>query len=258
MKVVILAGGLGTRLSEETAIVPKPLVEINGRPLLWYIMKFYASQGYNDFIVACGYKGNKIKEYFNNMGTSSTDFTIDIAKNKKEVLKSEAPDWKVTLVDTGLNTMTGGRIKRIADYIDGDTFMLTYGDGVSDVDLKELLKFHKSHGGKATVTAVRMPRFGIVNIEDDGKVTSFQEKHLKTSPFINGGFMVLSKSVIKYIDGDKTAFETTPLQRLAQEGQLYAYKHEGFWKAVDNLRDKHDLEELLTHDEGGRFRLWTE
>ncbi|MDE1860598.1 MAG: glucose-1-phosphate cytidylyltransferase [Candidatus Micrarchaeota archaeon] len=255
MKVVILAGGYGTRLSEETANIPKPLVEIAGKPLIWYILKAYASQGFNDFIIACGYKGDKLKNYFMSLAHSSNDFTIDVSKNRTEVLNSKVPDWKVTLIDTGLNTMTGGRIKRLKKYIDGDTFMLTYGDGVSDVDLKALLRFHKAHGRKATLTAVRMPRFGILNIEGKGKVTSFQEKRLDQSPFINGGFMVLSKSVIDYIDDDKTSFETYPLQKLAEEGELYAFKHEGFWKAVDNIRDKQELEKIMESDDP-RVKLW--
>lgn len=234
MKVVILAGGYGTRLSEETMNIPKPLVEVAGKPLIWYIMKAYASQGYNDFVVASGYKAEKIREYF---------------------ATSPSEGWDVTVVDTGLNTMTGGRIKRVAGYLDGDTFMLTYGDGVSDINLEELLKFHRAHGKKATVTAVRMPRFGIVNIGDGGKVTSFQEKRLESSPYINGGFMVLSKSVIDYIEGDDTAFETTPLQRLAEDGELYAYKYDGFWKCVDTLRDKQELEQIMNSNDM-RVRLW--
>ncbi len=255
MKVVILAGGFGSRLSELTTNLPKPLIEIAGKPLIWYIMKTYASYGFNDFIVACGYKGDKLREYFTRLFHMSNDIRVNLSDNKLEVLKNNSPDWKVTLVDTGLNTMTGGRIKRLADYIDGDTFMLTYGDGVSDIDITDLLKFHKSHGKKATFTAVRMPRFGIVEVASDGKVTSFQEKRLDNSPFINAGYMVLSKSVLDYIDGDETPFETVPLEKLYENGELFAYKHNGFWKAVDTLRDKMELEHELNNGEG-KVKLW--
>jgi len=226
MRTVILAGGFGTRLSEETSVIPKPLVQINGKPLIIYIMEHYAMYGFNDFIIATGYKGDKIKEYFDN--------------------PKPANNFKVSVLDTGLNTMTGGRIKRIVEsgLIDG-TFMLTYGDGVSDVNLKQLLEFHKSHGKTATITGVRMPRFGIVNIAESGKVTSFQEKRIENSPFINGGFMVLEKKVAKYIENDSTPFETTPMQKLVQDGELYAFRHDGFWKCVDSLRDKQELEEIV-------------
>lgn len=248
MKVIILAGGYGTRMIEETANIPKPMVEINGKPLIWYIMQHYAFYGFNDFIIAAGYKMEKLKEYFLNLRELYSDFTIDIRSNNSAQSKvnylNSTPDWKVTVLDTGLNTMTGGRIKRIASHIDGDEFMLTYGDGVTDLNIKALLEFHRSHGGKATLTAVRLPRFGMLNLEGE-KVTSFQEKRLGDSPYINGGFMVLNKSVIDYIEGDKIPFETTPLQRLAEEGSLYAYRYEGFWKCVDTLRDKKELEEYL-------------
>lgn len=253
MKVVILAGGHGTRLSEETSVIPKPLVEIAGKPLIWYIMKSYASQGYNDFIIACGYKAVKIKEYFLSLPYVSHDFTINLKNGKIDIVKAEENDWKITLVDTGLNTMTGGRVKRLKDYIDGETFMLSYGDGVSDVDLKKLLAFHKSHGKKATITAVKMSRFGMVDIQKDGKVASFLEKRADNSPFINGGFMVLSKSVLNYIKGDKDSFERDQLERLSREGELFAYKHEGFWKCVDTLRDKQELEEIMS---SGSVKLW--
>lgn len=255
MKVIILAGGFGARLSELTSNLPKPLIEIAGRPLIWYVMKTYASYGFNDFVVACGYKGEKLHEYFMNLYSTSSDMRMDLSSNKVEVLKTKAPDWKVTLVDTGLNTMTGGRIKKLADHIDEDTFMLTYGDGISDININELLKFHRAHGKKATITAVRMPRFGIVNIEDSGKVDSFQEKRLDNSPYINAGYMVLSKSVLDYIDGDNTPLESTPLERLCGEGELFAYKHNGFWKAVDTLRDKIELEKFL-NDDNNKVNLW--
>ena len=247
MKVVILAGGYGTRLSEETASIPKPLVEISGKPLIWYIMQHYAFYGFNDFIIAGGYKVEKLKEYFRSMHELYSDFTVDIKPNNavaKVNYINTVPDWKVTVLDTGLNTMTGGRIKRVASHIDGDDFMVTYGDGVTDLNIKDLVAFHRSHGGKATITAVRLPRFGMLNLEDN-KVKSIQEKRMNESPFINGGFMVLNKSVIDYIEGDRTVLETTPLQRLAEEGSLYAYKHEGFWKCVDTMKDRKELEEYF-------------
>jgi glucose-1-phosphate cytidylyltransferase len=244
MKVVILAGGYGTRLSEETSLVPKPLIEIAGKPLLWYIMKTYAYWGFNDFVIAAGYKSEKIKSYFASLSMASDDFKVDVSTGKVETLKKNAPDWKVTVVDTGIDTMTGGRIKRAAEYIKDDTFMLTYGDGVSDINIKKLLDFHNKHGKMATLTAVRMPRFGILEMDGD-LVTSFQEKRLERSPFINGGYMVLSKKVLKYIEGDEMPFETFPLQQLSEDGELCAYKYEGFWKCVDTLKDKKDLEKIL-------------
>ena len=255
MKVVILAGGYGTRLSEITTNIPKPLVEISGKPLIWYIMKIYASQGFNDFIVACGYKGEKLKEYFMNLSLVSNDYSIDFKNNKISILKeNKGEDWKVTLVDTGLNTLTGGRIKAIKDYIDGDTFMLTYGDGVADIDIQKLLTFHKTHGKKATLTVVKMPRYGIVDVFENGQIKAFHEKRLENSPLINGGFMILSKSVLDYIDKD-VPFETTPMEKLSADNELYGYRHEGFWKAVDTLRDKIELEDILT-DPKSQVKLW--
>jgi len=244
MKVVILAGGVGSRLSEETAMIPKPLVEIGGKPLLWHILKIYSVYGYNDFIISCGYKGEKIKEYFRNLYLNSSDLTIDIKKNEISVHRSSADDWKVTLVDTGLETMTGGRIKNVEKYLDGETFMATYGDGLSNVNINKLLAFHKSHGKKATVTAVRMPRFGMLKISNKDKVIDFQEKRLHNSPFISSGFFVLSRSVLDFIDSPMTPFETTPLQKLADAGELMAYKHDGFFRPLDNLNDKRILEEI--------------
>ncbi len=255
MKVVILAGGYGTRMSELTANMPKPLVEVAGKPLIWYIMNIYAAHGYNDFIVAAGYKAEKIKEYFANIATLSNDFQTELASGKTTILKERKPDWRVAVVDTGLDTMTGGRVRRLAEYIDGEDFMLTYGDGVADIDIKELVKFHKAHGKLATITAVRMPRFGMVNVEDGGKVSSFQEKRLDNSPLINGGFMVFSKKVIDYIEGDDTALEAVPMQRLCAAGELYAYKHNGFWSPVDTLRDRTELETILL-DKNGKVKLW--
>jgi glucose-1-phosphate cytidylyltransferase len=253
MKVVILAGGYGTRLSEITSTIPKPMVDIAGKPLLWYIMNIYSSQGFNDFVIACGYKGDKIKEYFSNLSNTTDDFTIDMAKGTKDVVKEKTPDWKVTVVDTGLDTLTGGRLKKVAEYISEDTFMLTYGDGVADININGLLRFHRSHGKKATITAVRMPRFGVLQIENDGRVSSFQEKRLEHSPLINGGFMVLSKSVLDYIDNDHTPLESLPMQKLSEDEELYAYVHNGFWKCVDTLRDKQELEDIIKNREVG---LW--
>lgn len=238
MKVVILAGGRGTRMSEVTSVIPKPMVEVAGKPLIWYVMNIYSSYGFNDFIIAAGYKAEEIKKYFAE------------PKNKK-------PVWKMSIIDVDINrnTGTGGAIKEVADYIDGAEFMLTYGDGVADININDLLKFHHSRGKLATITAVRMPRFGIVTVEGDGKVSSFQEKRLEYSPLINGGFMVLSKKVIDYIDGPRTAFETAPMERLYEEGQLYAYVYNGFWMAVDSLRDKMDLEAVLA-DKTRKVEPW--
>lgn len=254
MKVVILAGGYGTRLSEETSVVPKPLVEVAGKPLLWYIMKTYSHWGFNDFIIAAGYKSEKIKSYFADLALASDDFKIDLSTGKVEILKKNAPDWKITVVDTGIETMTGGRIKRAAEHIKEDTFMLTYGDGISDINIKKLLDFHNKHGKIATLTAVRMPRFGILEMDGD-LVTSFQEKRLDHSPFINGGYMVLSKKVLDYIEGDEMPFETIPLQRLSEDRELCAYKYEGFWKCVDTLKDKKDLEKIFEKGERGA-EIW--
>ncbi len=254
MKVVILAGGYGTRLSEETSVVPKPLVEVAGKPLLWYIMKTYSHWGFNDFIIAAGYKSEKIKNYFADLALASDDFKIDLSTGKVEILKKKAPDWKITVVDTGIETMTGGRIKRAAEHIKEDTFMLTYGDGISDINIKKLLDFHNKHGKIATLTAVRMPRFGILEMDGD-LVTSFQEKRLDHSPFINGGYMVLSKKVLDYIEGDEMPFETIPLQRLSEDRELCAYKYEGFWKCVDTLKDKKDLEKIFEKGEGAA-EIW--
>lgn len=254
MKVVILAGGYGTRLSEETSVVPKPLVEVAGKPLLWYIMKTYSHWGFNDFIIAAGYKSEKIKSYFADLALASDDFKIDLSTGKVEILKKKAPDWKITVVDTGIETMTGGRIKRAAEHIKEDTFMLTYGDGISDINIKKLLDFHNKHGKIATLTAIRMPRFGILEMDGD-LVTSFQEKRLDHSPFINGGYMVLSKKVLDYIEGDEMPFETIPLQRLSEDRELCAYKYEGFWKCVDTLKDKKDLEKIFEKGEGAA-EIW--
>jgi glucose-1-phosphate cytidylyltransferase len=216
-------------------------------------MKIYASQGFNDFVVPCGYRGEKLKEYFINLAMTSNDFAINTSRNEINVIRKGGPDWNVTLIDTGLKTLTGGRIKRISDFLDGDTFMLTYGDGVADIDLHKLLDFHKSHGKKATITAIKVPRFGIINLSENGQVISFKEKRLENTPLANGGFMVLSKEAINYIDGDNVAFEAEPMERLVKDNELYAYKHEGFWKAVDSLRDKIELDSIINE---GKIKLW--
>ncbi len=245
MKVVILAGGYGTRLSEETVNIPKPMVEIGGKPILWHIMKIYSHYGYNDFIICLGYKGYIIKEYFMNYFMHMSDITVDLSNGRIKVHNSKAENWRVTLVDTGLDTMTGGRIKRIKDHLDGERFMLTYGDGVGDVNINSLVKFHESHGKLATMTAVQPSgRFGALRINDDKKVESFVEKPAGDGAWINGGFFVLEPQVIDYLKDDNTIWEREPLENLTKESQLFAYKHEGFWKPMDTLRDKKELEEL--------------
>ena len=245
MKTVIFAGGLGTRISEETSSRPKPMIEVGGKPLLWHIMKTYSHHGINEFIICCGYKGYVIKEYFANYFLHMSDVTFDMSRNTMEVHQRKAEPWRVTLVDTGDETMTGGRLKRVADYVQGDeAFCLTYGDGVSDVNITELLAFHKAQNVKATLTATIPPgRFGALDISAD-KVNNFMEKPKGDGSMINGGFFVLSPDVIDYIDGDATIWERGPLERLAQEGNLAAYQHHGFWQPMDTLRDKVQLEEL--------------
>ena len=244
MKVVILAGGLGTRLSEETQVRPKPMVEIGSKPMLWHIMKLYAAHGFNDFIVCCGYKGYVIKEYFANYLLHGSDVTFDMKTNTTEIHHKEVEPWRVTLVETGENTQTGGRIKRVEPYLDDEDFAMTYGDAVGQIDITELVKFHRSQGKKATVTAVRPPaRFGA--IETDGAiVTHFKEKPAGGDAWINGGFFILSPAVLDYIEGDATLWEQEPLESLAQEGEIAAYHHHGFWHAMDTLRDRQYLEEL--------------
>lgn len=244
VKAVILAGGLGTRLSEETSIRPKPMVEIGGRPILWHIMKMYSAHGINDFIVCLGYKGYIIKEYFANYALHMSDVTFDMRTGETKIHRNDAEDWRVSLVDTGENTMTGGRIKQVAKHIDDEAFCLTYGDGVSDVNIAATAAFHKQHGGLATVTAVYPPkRFGQLEIVD-GRVLDFQEKPDGEGGLINGGFFVLSRKVVDYISDDATIWERGPLERLSDERQLFAYRHEGFWQPMDTLRDKIYLEEL--------------
>ena len=247
MKVVILAGGFGTRISEESHLVPKPMIEIGGRPMIWHIMKEYSYYGYHDFIICCGYKQHVIKEWFADYYLYNSDVTFDFTDGSSmEVHNNVGEPWKVTLVDTGLYTMTGGRIKRIQPYVQGETFMLTYGDGVSDVNIKELEAFHKEHGKLATVTAVNVgQRFGVLDIEQDSRISSFREKDDSDGGMINGGYMVLDQGVFDYIDGDKTVFEKEPLKRLAGDGELIAYKHPGFWKCMDTQRDRQQLEDLI-------------
>ncbi len=243
-KAVILAGGFGTRLMEETETRPKPMVEIGGRPILWHIMKIYAAFGIKEFIIPLGYKGHLIKQYFSDYHRLASDITIDLAEDITIMHRRSAEPWKVTLVDTGLETMTGGRIRRLRDHLsETEPFCLTYGDGVATIDLKSLAAFHQSHGKMATVTAVRPPsRFGALEI-DDGQVRQFQEKPIGEI-WINGGFFILSRKVLDLIDGDDTVFEAQPLERLAAMGELMAHKHEGFWQSMDTLRDKRLLEEL--------------
>jgi glucose-1-phosphate cytidylyltransferase len=245
MKAVILAGGLGTRISEETSTRPKPMVEIGGKPILWHIMKTYSAHGINDFVICCGYKGYVIKEYFANYFLHMSDVTFDMQHNKMEVHQRYAEPWKVTLVDTGEETMTGGRLKRVAEYVkDEEAFCLTYGDGVSDVNITELIAFHKAQNVKATLTAAIPPgRFGALDMSGN-KVNSFMEKPKGDGAMINGGFFVLSPQVIDYIADDHITWERDPLERLAAEGNLAAYHHNGFWQPMDTLRDKVHLEEL--------------
>ena len=245
MKVVILAGGRGTRISEATELLPKPMIEVGGKPMLWHIMKTYSHYGFNDFIICLGYKGYVIKEYFANYFLHSADITLDLSKNKMKVLGSKAEPWKVTLIDTGLDTMTGGRIKRVKKYLGNETFMLTYGDGIGDVDIKKSLAAHKKSGKPATITAVQMAgRFGALNIAPSGDVESFFEKPKGDGAWINGGFFVLDPDIFDYIKDDATTWEKQPLEKLAKDDQLNSYKHNGFWKCMDNLRDKSELEQL--------------
>jgi len=245
MKIVILAGGLGTRLSEETVVKPKPMVEIGGQPILWHIMKIYAHYGFNEFVICLGYKGYMIKEYFTNYFYHMSDITVDLQRNKVEIHKNEAEPWKVTLVDTGDDTMTGGRIKRVERYIGDERFMLTYGDGVSDLDIGDLVKHHERNKKLATLTAIRPAgRFGALNISPNGMVNRFIEKPRGDGDYVNGGFFVLEPKVFDYIDGDSTIWEKGPLERLASEGQLSAYRYDGFWAPMDTLRDKQYLENL--------------
>ena len=257
MKAVILAGGLGSRLSEETSVRPKPLVEIGGRPILWHIMKIYSVHGINDFVICCGYKGHLVKEYFANYFLHNADVRFDLKKNRMDVLQNTTEPWTVTLVDTGENTMTGGRLKRVRNHLDDETFCLTYGDGVSDVDVTELVRFHRQSGGLATLTAVQPPgRFGSFDLSDERTtIEGFVEKPVDQARWINGGFFVLQPRVIDYIEGDTTAWEDQPLAKLASESMLSAYRHQGFWACMDTLREKIHLEQLWS---SGRapWKVW--
>lgn len=245
MKVVILAGGFGTRISEESHLKPKPMVEIGEKPILWHIMKYYSSFGFNDFIICLGYKQYVIKEYFADYFLHNSDITFDIANNEMKVLNKNAENWKVTLIDTGLNTMTGGRIKRVLDYIDEDDFLLTYGDGLSDVDIKKEIEFHKNHGKIATITTVSIANMkGVLDINDDNTITSFREKEQQDEAIINGGYMVLNKKIASYIAGDTTSLEKEPFTKLASEGELKSFRHKGFWQCMDTQREMKLLNEL--------------
>ena len=255
MKAVILAGGLGTRIAEESTVRPKPMVEIGGKPVLWHIMKLYSHHGIDEFVICLGYKGYLIKEYFANYCLHNSDVTFDMTTNRMQVHQRKAEAWKVTLVDTGEKTQTAGRLKRVASYLDGDTFCFTYGDGLADVDIRSLIGFHREQGRKATVTAVQPPgRFGAIDIEGQ-HITRFHEKPLGDGTWVNGGFFVLNRSVLEYIDDDDTVWEQAPLEQLAREGELSAYKHRGFWQPMDTLRDRNRLEELWQAGDPP-WRLW--
>jgi glucose-1-phosphate cytidylyltransferase len=257
MKVLILAGGFGTRLSEETQNIPKPMVPIGNKPILWHIMKIYSSYGFNEFVILLGYKGYVIKEYFANYFLHQSDVTIDLKENNIEILNNTTEPWKVTMIDTGSHTMTGGRIKRVEELIGEESFMLTYGDGVSDVDIKSLLETHKKHGKAITMTAVQPEgRFGSLKFIGGQQISSFQEKPKGDGTWINGGFFVCEPKVFDYIkEGDKTIFERQPLEDLAKDGELFAYKHSGFWKPMDTLRDNKVLNSLWDKNEA-KWKLW--
>lgn len=255
MKAVILAGGFGTRISEESHIKPKPMIEIGGKPILWHIMKIYSAYGINDFIICLGYKGYVIKEYFANYFLHMSDVTFDMNNNNMEVHNNHSEPWKVTLIDTGANTMTGGRLKRVKDFLDDETFCFTYGDGVSDVNIKELIEFHKYENATATMTAVQPPgRFGALSI-DGTKIQKFQEKPKGEGGWINGGFFVLEPKIFDYIENDHITWEKEPLERLAVEKALHVFKHTGFWQAMDTLRDKIKLEEYWNTD-NPPWKVW--
>jgi glucose-1-phosphate cytidylyltransferase len=257
MKVAILAGGLGSRIQEETETRPKPMVEIGGHPILWHIMKIYAHYGFNDFAIALGYKGDYVKRWMIEYSSLQGDLTVSLRDGKVEIVKEEREDWTVSLVDTGVATMTGGRIKRLAPYVGDGTFFLTWGDGVADLDIPKLLDFHRSHGRYATVTAVRPPaRFGALTLRDDGLVSEFSEKPQLGEGWINGAFFVLEPQVFGYIDGEMTQWEREPLERLASEGQLMAYRHESFWQCMDTIRDKVLLEQLWSSP-NPPWKIWS-
>jgi len=256
MKSVILAGGMGSRFAEETSLRPKPMVEIGGQPMLWHIMNIYAAHGFKDFVVACGYKGDYIRNYFTNYHLNAGDLFVDLTANSTEVISSSAPDWRLWLMDTGLMTMTGGRLLRLRDLLENERFMLTYGDGVADLDIGALLDFHKAHGKIATVTAVQPPgRFGRMIMEDD-QVVRFSEKENISGEWINGGFFVFEPEIFDYLDDDETILERSPMERLSSEGQLMAYRHHGFWSHMDTIHERNTLEDLWN---GGAapWKTWT-
>jgi glucose-1-phosphate cytidylyltransferase len=257
MKVLLLAGGFGTRLGEETDVRPKPMVEIGGKPILWHIMKIYSKYGFNEFVVLLGYKGYYIKEYFSNYFLHQSDVTIDMLDGSMEILNNSSEPWKVTLLDTGLNSMTGGRIKKAQSIIGDNPFMLTYGDGVSDINIKELVSFHKSHGKAMTMTSVQPDgRFGALNINNNNKIMKFKEKPKGDGGWINTGYFVCESKVFDYIaDGDATVFEQKPLKNLAKDGEIFTFKHNGFWKPMDSLKDKNDLNKLW-NEKKAPWKVW--
>jgi glucose-1-phosphate cytidylyltransferase len=256
MKVLLLAGGFGTRLSEETDLKPKPMVEIGGKPILWHIMKMYSQHGYNEFVILLGYKGYCIKEYFANYFLHQSNVTIDLASNEMKIHKNSSEPWTVTLLDTGVSSMTGGRVKRAQEIVGDEPFLLTYGDGVSDVNITDLVDFHREHGKSMTMTSVQPDgRFGSIAFEGD-KITRFLEKPKGDGSWINGGFFVCEPKVFDYIvDGDATVFEQEPLQNIAKDGELYTYKHDGFWKCMDTLKDKQDLDKMCS-DNKAKWKSW--
>ena len=258
MKVVILAGGLGSRLSEETILKPKPMVEIGGMPILWHIMKIYSTHGFNEFLIALGYKATMVKEYFLNFYALNNDISVDLASGKTTIHDGSQPDWKVHLVDTGLNTQTGGRLKRLGKWLEkDDIFFFTYGDGVADINIQDLLKFHLAHGKLATVTVVRSPeRFGRIALQGD-QVKEFYEKPQSTEGWINGGYFVLNIGALKYIDGDETIWERDPIEKLTRDGQLVGYCHNGFWSCMDTLKEKNHLEDLW-RNERAPWKIWSD
>lgn len=257
MKVVILAGGFGTRISEESYLRPKPMIEIGTRPILWHIMKYYSHYGYNEFIICLGYKGNIIKEFFMDYYLYTSDVTFDFSDNNKMIINSNVSEpWKVTLVDTGLNTATGGRIKRVEQYIGNETFMLTYGDGVSDININNLLKFHKEHNKIVTISAIQPAgRFGVLDIGENDTINKFAEKSKEDTGWINGGFMVVKPEIFKYLEDDNTVFELESLSKLAKQSQLVAYKHYGFWQCMDTQRDKQLLEKIWASNKAP-WKVW--
>lgn len=260
MKVVILAGGFGTRISEESQFKPKPMIELGGKPILWHIMKLYSTYGYNDFIICAGYKQHVIKEYFSDYFLHMSDITFDFTSGEQRMIvhRNNAEPWQVTVVDTGLNTMTGGRVKRIGEYLDDEDFMLTYGDGVADVNIAELVKFHKSHGKMVTMSSYNAgQRFGVLDIASDGRIREFREKTVGDGNQINIGFMVCKQEILNYIDGDTIVFEKEPLETIAKLNQLMAYKHEGFWQCMDTAREKEKLEKMWSNGRAP-WKVWNE